>query len=452
MFIKVFLLTALAGLLLVPGQTYCADFSVDDFLPPAAANTVEDENKFSEVKQPDAVKQEAAGTTGAPAIAAASAQDAVNAYVRHRSPGFTELQFPSGFGFAATGAGTYTKHTSTVTARIDQRNAYAKAYINAKRNLAEGLYGLSNEGKTKLVEAMTNIDAPDSGTLTNASSDLTEKIEQSVSGMLRGFIVYAVHDDFDNGTVYVTIVTTPKTQGHGSRPNADTIVTNSVRDGLAQVLMEARKGLVPPVGGKTIFVPQTGELAFVGFGSSVVRVDNDKSLQTKHNLNAEKIAKMRASDSLCGIILGNNIESSDKLDSQTVEMVKDFEILEKDDPVAKQKENSPSYQALTERKKEFMSKEMSSSSISSMRKGVVPPGVKTQTWRDTDNSFAYGLAVYMPSASQRASEAAKKMQQGQIVQPLPSGSGGTGVRPGALPDAGKLEQGPSGQVQSNDAL
>jgi hypothetical protein len=84
-------------------------------------------------------------------------------------------------------------------------------------------------------------------------------------------------------------------------------------------------------------VPQTGELAFVGFWSSVVRVDQDKALQTKHNLNAEKIAKIRASDSLCGMILSDTIESSDKHDAQTVSMVKDFETIEKEDPVARNK-------------------------------------------------------------------------------------------------------------------
>jgi hypothetical protein len=338
-----------------------------------------------------------------------------------------------------------------VAARIDQRNAYTKAFINAKKNLAEGLYGLSNDGKTKLAEEMSNIDTADTGTLTNANSTLTEKIEQSVSGLLRGFIVYAVHDDFDNGVIYVTIVTTPKTQGHGSRPDGNSIVAASVKEGLEQVLVEARKGLISPVGGKTIFVPQTGELAFVGFGSSVVRVDADKALQTRHNLNAERIAKMRASDSLCGMILGDNIESSDKLDAQTVSMVKDFATIEKEDPVAKEQKDSPGYTALTERKKEFLSKEMNSSSISSIRQGILPPGVKTQTWLDENKAFAYGLAVYMPSATQRASDGARQMQQGQIVQPVTK-PGQSGVKPGTLPDAGQLQQGPSGQVQSNDAL
>jgi hypothetical protein len=96
-------------------------------------------------------------------------------------------------------------------------------------------------------------------------------------------------------------------------------------------------------------------------------------------------------------------------------------------------------------------KEMNSSSISCLRKGVLPPGVKTQTWLDENKAFAYGLVVYMPSASQRAAEGAKQMQQGQIVQPVPR-EGQTGIKPGTLPDAGTLQQGPSGQVQSKDAL
>jgi hypothetical protein len=89
-----------------------------------------------------------------------------------------------------------------------------------------------------------------------------------------------------------------------------------------------------------------------------------------------------------------------------------------------------------------------------MRKGIIPPGVKTQTWRDSENAFAYGIAVYTPGATQRAYDAAKRMQQSQIVSPPPSNEsgGGIGAQPGELPDAGEFRQGPSGQVQSNDAL
>jgi hypothetical protein len=426
-------------------------FSANDFLPPAQAESPQQEQELSKVSEPDAVKEVTSPITGEKAISASSAQDAINAYLRQRSSGFTELQFPSGFGFAATGVGTYTKHPSVVASRIDQRNAFNKAYIQAKKNLAEGLYGISNEGKTKLDESMTNIDTGNAATLTNVSEKTSERIEQRVDGLLRGYVVYDVYDDFENSTVYVTIVTTPKTQGHYARPSGDSILAGSVQEGVQQVLVDLQKGLTPPVGGKTIFIPQTGELAFVGFGSAVVRVDSDKALQTKHNLNAQKIAQMRAVDALCGIILGDTLSSSSQLDSQLSSMSTDFEQMSKDDPVAKEQIGSTGYAALAQRQKEFVSVENNSSTISSMRKGILPPGLKQQGWFDDDKAFAYHVAVYIPSVSKRAEDARKSMQAGQIVQ-QPNAPEEKKINPSELPDAGTLQQGPSGRVQDDEAL
>ncbi|MDR1082126.1 MAG: hypothetical protein LBQ79_14510 [Deltaproteobacteria bacterium] len=397
--------------------------------------------------------------THEPAVAAASAQDAANARVAQRSAGFSELNFPSGYGFSATGVASYTRHESVVATRIDQRNAYNRAYMGAKRYLSEGLFGLSNEGKTAVAESMVNLDDASGPTRTRAETLTEESITQSVEALLRGYVVYDVHDDFDTSTVYVTIVTTPKTQGHFERPEPDAIAAGSVAEGLGQALAEIRKGLVPPVGGRTVFVPATGELAFVGFGSAVVRVDSDAALQAKHNVNAERIARMRAADALFGIITGDRVTAVDKLDSQSRELLADFEAASKDDPLAAAGagSGSPGYRALAERKREFTSVESSSSAITSLRSGVLPPGVKSQGWRDPENAFAYSVAVYLPSATARAGQAAESMRSGTIVRP-PSGSvrGGGGPAGSASaqgsPDAGPLTQGPSGRVQGDDDL
>jgi hypothetical protein len=441
---------ALACLLLFcPALALAQSFSADDFLPPAQAATPTDEAALRQVQAPGEVKTETGAVSGQPAITAASPQDAINAYLAQRSAGFTELQFPSGFGFAATGVATYAKHESVVAARIDQRNAYNRAYTQAKKNLAQGLYGLSNEGRTKIAEAMSNIDEAAQGTLTRAETLTSESIRQSVEGLLRGYVVYDVFDDFENTAVYVTIVTTPKTQGHYERPAAGAVAAASVKEGLDQVLAEVKKGLVPPVGGRTVFVPATGELAFIGFGSAVVRVDQDKALQAKHNLNAERTAGLRAGDALLGIISGDAITGLDKLDSETKDLLADYEETTRDDPLAKPAADSGSYKILSERKKEFLSLESSSSTVSSLRKGVVPPGVRTQGWRDSDNAFAYALSVYLPSATARADQARQSMQQGQIVQ-SPGGKAAAGSPP--PPEAGILNQGPSGRVQGDEAL
>ncbi|MDR2368470.1 MAG: hypothetical protein LBF58_10270 [Deltaproteobacteria bacterium] len=437
--IALFLLTCTSSL--CTSSLFAQSFSASDFVAPAAAATDTEAEALLQVQAPGEVTTETGPITGQPAIKAATPQDAINAYVKQRhASGFAEFRFPSGFGFVAAGSGTYRKVANPTTTRINQRNAYAKAYVEAKKNLAQGFYGLSNEGKNILAESMTNLDTDTGNTLTGSTELTGERIRQRVEGLIRGFVLYEIFDDFDNSTVYVTIVSTPKTQGKIARPDTSNLLADTLIDGLDAVLTEAKKGLSPPVGGRTIFVPSTGELAYVGFGSAAVRLDSDPAIQAKQNLNAERIARIRASDSLCGVILGDEITATSKLDQQTLDIVKDFEGLEADDPLNAPEGDSPRFQALTERKKEFLTIEGNSSLITSVRSGKLPPGVRTEGWRDSDNTFAYAMSVYLPSASDRAAAARDKMLEGSIVNPsqgvAPSGQPGPSVR-----------QGPSGTVQ-----
>ena len=247
----------------------------------------------------------------------------------------------------------------------------------------------------------------------------------------------------------MTIVTTPKTMGYFERPNPDTIVAESVHDGLNQVLAEVKKGLVPPIGGRTVFVPATGEIAYVGFGSGVITHDADPARQTRQNLNAEKIAKMTASDALCGIILGDAVTSASTVDAQSSQMSSDFEKLYATDPITRIE--TPSYKALSQRRDEYLSVESNTSIITSMRKGVLPPGVSTQGWRDADNTFAYAISVYLPSATARARAAADMMRASQIVD-APQGGSAPQSGGATKPESPELKQGPSGRIEADGAI
>ena len=103
------------------------------------------------------------------------------------------------------------------------------AFTKAKKNLAEILGGLSNEGKETVRESLVNINLPKEE-MTNISTQSEESLKQSVDMMLRGFVIYEVKDDTGQNTVYVTIATTPKTRGKLARPapnavEADTSAT-----------------------------------------------------------------------------------------------------------------------------------------------------------------------------------------------------------------------------------
>ena len=430
-------------ILCFPALSHAA-ISVDDFLPPAQAATPEDATVRLTVENPAEIKEVEGDVTGKPAVSAASAQDAINAWVAKRSEGFEEIVFPSGFRFVATGVSTYGKHDNPVAERAAKRNAYVTSYMRAKTQLAEGLNGVYTSGRTKAFERIATVNESQGQTLVNIRDNTLEAIRQRIDGFLRGYAVYEVFDDEAASRVYLTIVTTPKTQGHYDRPDVQTISAATMQEGLGQVFVEIEEGLTPPVGGRMIYVPATGEMAFVGFGSAVIGRRNNAAVQAKLELNAERIAKIRAKDALCGIIVGEEIESEEKLDSQVSSMNNDFKELCKNDPIVKNNPNHPGYVKLQNSVSAFKAAEANVSVMCGAREGVLPPGVRQQAWSDEDKAFTYAVAVYMPSASNAAEIGAENMRSGGILTP-PAGA------PLQTPGE-EVKQGPSGTVQDVNDL
>ena len=85
----------------------------------------------------------------------------------------------------------------------------------------------------------------------------------------------------------------------------------------------------------------------------------------------------------------------------------------------------------------------SSETIKSMRNNILPPGITRHTEIDADGYFAYGIAVYVPSVSERTRKVIREMDHPQDV-PEPTQN----VEP--KPER-KLEmkRGPSGVVNQN---
>ena len=245
------------------------------------------------------------------------------------------VTYPSGLGFVATGIATYRTIENPTLTRIAKRKAYVIAFTKAKKNLAEILGGLDSQGKETVREALVNINLPKEE-MTNISTQSEESLKQAVEMMLRGFVIYEVKDDTSQNTVFVSIVTTPKTRGQLARPAPNAIEADSLRDGLNQVIAEVRSGLVPPVGGRIIMMRSTGETAFVGFGSAVVRSSTNQAVQAKLNLDAQKIAGMRAKDALCGLIIGDKASWEGSVKESLKDQVQEFEDAKADDPLAKE--------------------------------------------------------------------------------------------------------------------
>jgi len=429
-----------------------AQISADDFLPPVQGGP-------TDIKEPAKVAKEGK------AIAAATAQDAMNAAVAKNQQdlkgggvqevGAVMVKFPSGVGFVATGASVYRTMENPTATRIAKRKAYVIGFMQAKKHLAEILGGLSNEGRETIRESLVSINLPKEE-MTNISTKSEEALLQAVDMMLRGFVIYEVKDDTTQNTVWVSIVTTPKTRGRLARPAPNAVEAEDLRDGLNQVISEVRTGLVPPVGGRIILMRKTGETAFVGFGSAVCGISQNAAVQAKLNLANQKIAAMRAKDSLCGLIIGDQASWQGSVVDSHKDEVQEFQSADTaNDPLARK--NPEAAQKLEKARQSFVARMEATDVYQSVRRGILPPGVNTRTWFDDDHAWAYAMSVYVPSLTGAASQAARDMMDSRIIgpggNPAKTEGGFTDEKDTKIKQPGKdVKPGPSGKVGDEKEL
>ena len=292
----------------------------------------------------------------------------------------------------------------------------------------EILGGLSSEGKESIREALVNINLPKEE-MTNISTESDESLRQAVDMMLRGFVIYEVKDDTSQNSVWVSIVTTPKTRGKFARPAPNALETENSRDGLNQVIAEVRSGLVPPVGGRIITMRATGETAFAGFGSAVVASSTNNAVQLRQNLAAQKIAAMRAKNALCGLIIGDKTSWEGSVVESMKDQVQEFESLDPNDPLARK--DPTAVRKFEEARQTFVARMETSDTYLSARRRILPPGINIKTWFDSDNAWAYAMSVYVPSLTNAAAATGREMRESSILQPIddsgrPSAAPGTG--------------------------
>jgi len=420
--------------------------SVEDFLPPVQAKSSEEAAALLQVKHPEKVEIVEDTSAGGTVVKAETAQDAFNTVVDTKKVGCVRTEFGSGFGWVATGMGTYERMKDVVASRISKRNAYVAAYMMAKKELAQSLGELSTQGKTQLREQLLTVSKADDS-LKAIESDSAETLEQVVQKFLKGFVLYSVFDDEATSSVYVSVVSTPRTRGRFNRVDPDSLDAASVQEGLSQIFAELGNGLIPPVGGKMISVPATGEIAFVGFGSSVVRVDDNPALNARLILQAERAADMRAADALCGVIVGDQTSWRGKLDERTSSMLADFEVAQKGDPISFTSDGA-AFTALQERKTSFINTMKQSDQYESVRRGILPPGVIRRAWTDEKSGFSYAVAVFLPSATAEARRDSAEMDAVDLLSPAPTP--GTPRKKGTT--EGDVERGPSGKVHDEKSL
>lgn len=395
--------------------------TADDFSPIVQANTEQERQELSTVHTPEGVKTEVDPTLNKPVTTATTTQDAVNSVMQRfyadGGEGCESIRLPDGeLGLVAVGVGTYGSDVKNIVAqRREQQLAYYIAFLQAKRLMARYFEGASIEQLSMFVHEESSTDNAD--TSTSATTDKSNlDIKSATSAVLKGYVTYDVRDDFENGTVYVTLVSTPRTQGRYSRPTSTTQIAETLNEGINKILAEIQSGVVPPVGGRIVNVPETGEIAFVGFGSEVVRPADNRKAKADNRTTARRRASLRAEASLCGIIRGDTVTTSDSDEVGATNSYtsggKNFDLSDPIDDLTSDSEKAEAQETA----QGFRSDDSYKQVIQSAIKGIIPPGVSPRAWLDKEGAFAYAVAVYIPSVTKKAAQMNQDMKDSQIVQ------------------------------------
>ena len=410
--------TLLLGLLTGTGvfsSAFAQVPSVDDFVAPVTATPQKTAGNPREVKAPDKVKisQKQVTTTGAPTpvVQAATAQDAINTAVNLKQD-IIHIETGSGLGVVARGYSGYSAHANRNASLIAKRLAYSKAYMMAKKNLTQHLYGLSNESKQKFFEAMAAVDT-DTTTLANTGAVLSESAEQKTEGMIRGFVIYDVNDDVAKSQVTVSIVTTPKTRGQTLRASEGLLLAKDLAAGMEQVLAEIGSGLVPPSGGRVITVPSPAgeQLYFLGFGSEINRVNPNPDVERKLREQSTEVAKLRAAANLCGLIIGETSLWKSGFSTVSSEENRQFDVTDK----ATFKATGVLTKPLEQTRTSFLNVMTTRSEYKFAQSGKLPPGLNVIHWESPGGDWTIAAYIYNPAMTQAAQQAAEAVAQGLSI-------------------------------------
>jgi hypothetical protein len=379
-----------------------ANLKADDFIQssPAMAETEAEKEARRKVQNPDSIKEETIGETRF--ILAQDIQDALNAFVRQKSAGCSGISFPQGIGAVATGVAVYDTFENEVATRVSKQQAYIMAYINAKIALTEWLKGAMSEARMEGGgDSTSQIDAIDN--LGNVNEKWRSFIGSDISGIVRRHNVYDIFEDAENSYVYTTIVSSPALWGDIDRPAPSTISAASLQSGLDSVFTEINNGIAFPVGGKAIYVPETGEMAYVGYGSTVIRTNENSALRARLALNAEHKARRWAENSLNSIVLENEtLKHHDEWDTETRRIIQQILPLSEADPTESVDEIGN--ERIKPQRDLFRDSEEYKFYTELVSRGKTPPGVQQKSWLDKNKGLAYAVAVYMPSFSRRVGE------------------------------------------------
>lgn len=412
------MLVMTATVMMAAGVVWGADTppAVDELIPVLQGGA-------TQVQQPAAIR-----TLGNDVIQAASAQDAVNAAQASQRDELSRtgkvganapadyVIFGSGVGAVSTGLAEFEVHADITAARMAKREAYVTAYQRAKANLLQLLRSSELEKNQELQTRIQRAtDGKNSGV--HQSQVSLQTIRGRAAGLLRGYIVFEVKDepsptDGSVHQVYVTLAATPATMARAQRVSAVQIEADSLRSGLQQLMVELQQGLVPPIGARVVDVPATGERAFVGFGSAVLMADEPLAPTLFGDSSAEEAARLVGLQSLLELLKGDEVTWEGRLRTRQQQTFKSFEPLVAADPL--QPKEPQQVKRLKEMQREFLAEFEQEEIIRAVGRGTIPAGAIARTWRDQEQGWAFGIVVWVPSATRVAAEIVQQMERSPI--------------------------------------
>ncbi len=228
--------------------------------------------------------------------------------------------------------------------------------------------------------------------------------------VVRGAITYDVSRAGDE--VFVTVVSTPLTQGTVHWTAGEGVWARTLAAGLTVVFNELRSAVMPGVGGRTVVTP-TGEVAWVSWASAGLNEAADAAVAARLRAAAERGVREAAQAELAGMLRGEGPTASGF-------------------PTA-------GAAALSRRFDEALANGAARARAAVMPEaGRLPAGVQVRTYVSADGRWAYAVAVL----TGRAPEAAAMLAEAGLAGAGPGPLGGASRASGE-----GVEVGPDGRVR-----
>ncbi len=370
-------------------------------------------------------------------------QDLMN----QNTDGVRTIVVGSGMGFLSTGTADYSTYDNLNATLLSKKAAFNRAAMTAKSGLL-GAFSKPEIACEQISESYVETVDTGSESVGNVGQFSAEECAQEVQGSLSGYVTFDVHDDSEAKVVRVTLISTEKTRNAADTSLGGHMAGSDLQGMFNAVMTDLRKGVLPPLGGKVISVPDSNEMVVIGFGSAINRQNSNATIQRRLEGVAQNQARMRANAALLGILQGEEVYHRGEFEESQMETTEQFT----NDPAI---DGPEGVKKMDEERSEFLNIMRDTQSFRNAAAGNLPQGVVNRSFKSDDGYWTYALAIFSPSLSEAAGAAAAAPESGSAGE-----SGGesgaekepTGLAGGGMNDSAANPQGPSGSVSDADSL